>query len=288
MAIPRRRRTMAAMDPLTPHERYFFDLQGYIILRQALSPQQVAACNAVLDVLRGTAVGRWAGRVVAHSYGGAEGLNLQQIYEAGPAFEALIDHPAWIAKVQTLVGGEGTFDWLHGPLFIDECLANIRGPGGAIGLHSGGHDGCVRTQYKVQDGRFHCGQVNVLTALTDIGPGDGGTMVIPGSHKAAFRHPDYARHGYAPGNDRTAEGCAGAIEVHLAAGDALVFVDGISHGSARRVNAGERRVAIYRYGPSWGSWRHPYRPSPDLLARLTPERRRIVQPQDPITTAPGA
>ena len=273
-------------EPLTAHERYFFDLQGFIILRQALLPAQVAACNRGLDSLQHTPVGRWAGRVVAHSYGGAEGLNLQQIYEGGPAFEDLIDHPAWIAKVQTLVGGEGTFDYLHGPLFLDEAFANVRGPGGAIGLHSGGHDGCLRTQYKVQDGRFHCGQVNVLMALTDIGPGDGGTMVIPGSHKAAFRHPDFDRYVYAPGNDRTAEGCAGAIEVFLQAGDALVFVDGISHGSARRANPGDRRVTIYRYGPSWGSWRHPYRPSSELLARLTPARRRMVLPQDPILTQP--
>jgi len=28
------------------------------------------------------------------------------------------------------------------------------------------------------------GTVNVLIAFTDIGPGDGGTMVIPGSHKS--------------------------------------------------------------------------------------------------------
>jgi ectoine hydroxylase-related dioxygenase (phytanoyl-CoA dioxygenase family) len=27
-------------------------------------------------------------------------------------------------------------------------------------------------------------------AFNDVGPGDGATMVIPGSHKANFRHPD--------------------------------------------------------------------------------------------------
>ena len=29
----------------------------------------------------------------------------------------------------------------------------------------------------------------MLLALTDIGPGDGGTMVIPGSHKSNLIHP---------------------------------------------------------------------------------------------------
>jgi len=58
----------------------------------------------------------------------------------------------------------------------------------------------------------------------------------------------------------------------------LLFVDAIAHGSARRTNPGERRVAVYRYGPSWGYFRLPVRPRAGLLARLTPERRCIVMP----------
>ena len=33
------------------------------------------------------------------------------------------------------------------------------------------------------------GQINTLIALTDINQGDGGTMLIPGSHKSNLRHP---------------------------------------------------------------------------------------------------
>ena len=56
---------------------------------------------------------------------------------------------------------------------------------------------------------------------------------------------------------------------------------GMAHGSAERTRPGERRVAIIRYGPKWGSDRYGYQPSPELLARLTPERREIVQPLPP-------
>jgi hypothetical protein len=38
---------------------------------------------------------------------------------------------------------------------------------------------------------------------------------------------------------------------------------------------------IYRYGVSWGNTRHGYRYSEELLARLTPERRKILQPVSP-------
>lgn len=259
-------------------DQYLFDLRGYLILKNALSKTEVAEMNATLDSLSIAEQGGWDGWVHAHSFGGKDGTNYQQIYEAGPAFERLIDHPSWIEKVKTFVGGEGTFDWNHGPLFIDENFANIRGPGEAIGLHSGGHCGTKRTQFRFHNGRFQCGQINILMALNDIGPGDGATMIIPGSHKANFQHPQFEQFRMKQGQLTSLDQVEGAVEVHLEAGDALLFVDAISHGSAERKNPGQRRITVYRYGPSWGFFRHPYRPSPELLERLTPERKQIVWP----------
>lgn len=275
-------------QPPTGMERFLFDLNGFIVVRGAIAPGLVAACNASLDRLQRLRQGDWAGHVHGHTYGGREGLNLQQIYEGGACWEELIDHPACIERVRAFVGGEGTFDYLHGPLFIDECFANIRAEGEAIGIHSGGQEGCSRTRYHVQDGRFHCNQVNVLIAWRDIGPGDGATMVVPASHKANFRHPDFDRCRMRDGAAASAEGVAGAVEVHLRAGDALIFTDAIMHGSAARRNPGQRRISVYRYGVSWGRWRHPYRPSPELLARLPPARRGIVLPEGEVLRPPAA
>lgn len=275
-------------QPPTAMETFLFDLNGFIILRGAIDPDHVAACNASMDRMQHMKKGEWAGHVHGHDYGGREGLNLQQIYEGGECWERLIDHPAYIERVRTFVGGEQTFDYLHGPLFIDECFANIRAEGEAIGIHSGGQEGCSRTRYHVQNQRFHCNQVNVLIAWKDVGPGDGATMVVPASHKSQFEHPDRARCSMKDGQAASAEGVTGAIEVHLKAGDALVFTDSIMHGSAARRNPGQRRISVYRYGVSWGRWRHPYRPSAALLARLDPRRRGIVMPDQAILAPPMA
>jgi hypothetical protein len=256
---------------------YLFDLRGYLHLKGALTQDEVKNLNHCLDAIPPLKPGEWFGYIHAHTYGTNDGVNYQQIYEAGAPFEKLIDHPAWIDHLKLFVGGEGTFDYHHGPLFIDENFASFRAPGEAIGLHSGGHPPIHRNQFRYHNGRFMCGQVNILMALTDIGPGDGGTMLIPGSHKSNFRHPHHDQHRMKPGG-ATVEGIAGAIEVHMQAGDALLFVDGLSHGSARRVREGIRRMVVYRYGPSWGNFRYGYQPSPELLGRLTPERRKIVQP----------
>lgn len=267
------------MDPLQPTEMeiYLFDLRGYVVLKNALSQDEVAALNGSIDSMLPIEHGAWHGHVHAHNFGTRDGLNLQQIYEAGEPWERLIDHPSWIEKVKHFVGGKDSFDWLHGPLFIDECFANVRGPGEAIPIHSGGHENVKRTQYLFRNGVFMCGQVNILMALSPMGPGDGTTMVIPGSHKSNFPHPEFADHAF--GSDQgSGDGMTGAVEVYMDPGDALLFVDAICHGSATRSNAGQRRNAVYRYGPSWGNFRHGYQPSEELLERLTPEQRGIVQP----------
>ena len=262
---------------VTDRDIYFFDLRGYLLLKGALTPEHVAELNEGIDTILPLNHGEWAGYVHGHTFGDNEGTNLQQIYEAGEPFERVIDHPTWINKVKHFVGGEGTFDYKHGSLFIDENFASIRGPGQAIGLHSGGHEGTKRTQFRYYNGRFQCGQINVLIALTEIGPGDGATMVVPGSHKAHFPHPDFDKNRMG-GVTPSVDGVEGAIEVHMEPGDAILFVDALSHGSAERVNPGNRRIMVFRYGPSWGNFRHGYQPSPELLERLTPERRDIVQP----------
>ena len=274
---------------LTDMERYLFDLNGFIVIRNALSAEEVAECNAVLDTMQNSQPGEWHGHVHGHNFTGShEGLNLQQIYEAGPAFERLIDHPSWIEKVTHFIGtDEPNFDGNHGPLFIDENFANIREKGQAIGLHSGGDKRVTRCQFRYHDGRFHCGQVNILMAFNTIGPGDGATMVIPGSHKSNIAHPEYAKAMMKEDEGTSVDGITGAIEVHMQPGDALCFVDAIMHGSAARTNDGQRRIAVYRYGPSWGFFRHPYRPSESLLSRLTPRQRQIVMPHKPAQSPPA-
>lgn len=268
----------------TPLDDYLFDLRGYLVLEQAIDPDHLGALNACIDRIPPLESNQWYGyvhrqRQDEEDHASKFGINLQQIYEGGEPFERLIDHPRWIELVKRYVGGEGTFDVYQGPVFIDEAFVNLRGPGQAINLHSGGHDGVKRTQYRYYNGRFQCCQINILMALTDMNPGDGATVVIPGSHKSNLPHPHYATQQW---GKQSADNIEGAIEVNLKAGDVLLFVDALAHGSAERSNPGQRRICVYRYGPAWGNYRFGYYPSETLLARLTPLRRKIIRPLEPI------
>ena len=256
---------------------YLFDLRGYLVLENAVAPDLLADLNAAFDAFPPLGQRDWWGNVQRKDDNGAAGVELQNIVEGGDPFERLIDHPAWIDRMRHYCGDEGFYTQ---GLFIDECFASIRRTGGFFPVHSGGYQGSTRGAFRFKDGKFRCGQVNVLLALTDVGPGDGGTMVVPGSHKSNFPLPE-SRYLDEAGRPVPMDATAGAIEVHLRKGDALLFCDGLSHGASPRTNPGERRVVIYRYGVSWGSTRYGYAYSPELLDRLTPERRAILQPIPP-------
>ncbi len=254
---------------------YLFDLRGYAILKQAIDPAHLAELNAAFDKFPELPFMGWWGNVQRLDNNGQAGTELQNIVEAGAPFEKLIDNPAWFERLHRYCGEKDTY--VDG-LFIDECFASVRRTGGFFTIHSGGQEGIVRNQFRFINGKFRCGQVNILMALTDIGPGDGGTLVVPGSHKTSFI-PDEVRELYRDKQNYTQGRLPeGAIEVNLKAGDALMFVDAVMHGATERTNPGERRVVIYRYGPSWGRTRHGFEYSDELLARLTPERRKVLQP----------
>ena len=252
---------------------YLFDLRGYVILKNAVDSQHLAELNKAFDQFPDLPYMGWWGNVQRLDNIGVAGLELQNIVEAGEPFEKLIDHPSWLDRLHRYCGEKGTY--VDG-LFIDECFASVRRTGGFFPIHSGGHEGIVRNQYRFINGLFRCGQVNILLALTDIGPGDGGTLVVPGSHKTSFV-PDEVHQLYQDRKNYVTLP-EGAVEVHLNAGDALLFVDALMHGATERTNPGERRAVIYRYGPIWGRTRHGFEYSEELLARLTPARRKILQP----------
>lgn len=262
---------------LTPQEKdYLFDLQGYRVIDQALTPVQVAKINEWIDRQPQVPAGSWLGHVEVHSYQGNDGVNYQNVIEGGKVFEELIDSPAWIEEVRRYVEGDNP------GLSINEAFLNVRGQGGFIGVHSGGHVASFIQSVRHLTGKWMVGQVNILMALNDIGPGDGATVVIPGSHKSHEIHPLLASGGHvAYRNDVAASEAMGATEVHLKAGQAIMFTDAITHGSSPRVNPGQRRIMVYRYSPSSLIPRFNYIPSDELLARLTPVQKAMVQPVPP-------
>ena len=251
---------------------YLFDVRGYHILRGALSQEQLSAINDFVDShdIDSLQPGQWIGDIEVHTYGSKDGVNFQNILEGGPVFEQLIDHPAWFGHIEKYIKCR------EQDIRIDECFLNVRRSGGFIPIHSGGGTPRLTKIFRWHNGDWAVSQINILMALTDVGPGDGATTIVPGSHKAYQDHPNRDWKGGVGG-----DAAVGMEEVHLNAGDALMFTDALAHGSTPRTNPGERRVLIYRYTPHLLASRFNHVPTPELLARLTPRQRQIVQPVAP-------
>ena len=218
---------------------------------------------------------QWIGHIETHTYSGADGTNFQNIIAAGGAFERMIDNPSWIDLIRTFINPVSG-------LSIHENLLSVRGKGGYIGIHSGGHVPLSYMTFKQEvTGEWMVGQINCITALNDIGPGDGCTTIIPGSHKCGTIHPSMRDGNGIYYSDQAAGNHAGMVELYLNKGDTLIFTDKITHGSTERINEGNRRITLYRYSPRFVSTRFNYELSDELLERLTPERKEILQPIPP-------
>jgi ectoine hydroxylase len=82
---------IARPGPLTEQERFLFDVTGYLVIPDALTPAEVEAC---LEAARR-----------AHApYPANEWRQLGAVYEQEPAMEPLIDHPSVFPKVRALLG----------------------------------------------------------------------------------------------------------------------------------------------------------------------------------------
>lgn len=260
---------------------YLFDIYGYRLLRNVVSADQLARINAWVDRQDRDNLdsGDWVGDCEVHTYGSKDGVNFQNAVAADePAFQELIDNPKWVDQCRRYIATDA--HWLS----IDESFLNVRQGGGFIPTHSGGHSVRFTGLFNWHNGKWAVGQINILMALTDIGPGDGGTSLIPASHKSKMEHPAVTELGgqdKAWGAQLNGESTAGMCEVNMKAGDAVMFSDGLCHGSVPRTNPGERRIMVYRYSPHLLANRMGYIPSEEFLAKLTDRQRDIIQPITP-------
>ena len=81
------------------------------------------------------------------------------------------------------------------------------------------------------------------------------------------------------------DGMPGAVEVPCDAGDALVLCEAAVHGSLVRTLPGSRRFVLLRYGLAENG---AYTPSPEMLARLGPEARALVDSEPELPDEPGS
>jgi ectoine hydroxylase-related dioxygenase (phytanoyl-CoA dioxygenase family) len=231
-------------------ERYLFDLNGYLIIRNVLTPDQIAAANAAIDAHISEAIPRsdpTLRNAIEGSpmYGtGPPRLDLGGIFEWGAeeseVFKSILAHPRLVPLFHGLLGKGYRLD--HIPF----VLMNNKG-GEGFQLHGGTVD-CVSGEYNhnlaytCHNGNIRSSLLGCNVMLVDHNPGDGGFCVVPGSHKSNFKMPEgmvdgilYSEYIQQPATK---------------AGDVVLFSEGTVHGAMGWQADVQRRCALYRFAPA--------------------------------------
>lgn len=249
------------MDDL---ERYHFDLNGYLLVKNLLSPAEVAQALSGADALEQ----RFAASVNAEpkykslqykmdyhydeelgtsSYeanhgGGGPQYVVDDFLNADAAFDLFVGHARTLEYVRELA---------EAPFKIVSSELRYRHKGNITGTHMGGPMDWRNRYTFVPDSvpqaegsthrYFDLLFVRILYALHDLPVENGPLCVVPGSHKSNFKSPY--------GNDPAEE--PGMVPLPMRAGDAIFFTENVRHGGFPNTLDRVRKTVHLCYAPAW-------------------------------------
>ena len=262
---------------MTAEERYLFDLQGYLLVRQALSVEMLGRLNTTINEMESLtdaeveAMGIPRRPTESDTYARA-GISSDSlgdytcdILKYGAVFEELIDWQPILSRVDEMI--EDSYR-------LDAAILMSRHQGGAFRFHHGYAELLPYSEYVCSDANFSCVSVKISYALTDVGVEDGCFAVIPGSHKSNFQNPLV---GQIPDPDHPL-----ARPIPSRAGDAIIFSEDLSHGAVHNRGCRTRRTLFYSYAPAFHcSWDGMAETASGFQERAPSRRRELTRVSTP-------
>ena len=254
-------------------QQYLFDLQGYLVIHDALGAAEVAELNRLIDAQRlpspresirfGSAAGK---------HGPDHGF-----LNWGEPFCRLLDHEAILPILRFRLGDYFRLDRLYGiRMHKGQTMGAMHADYGASAPNSFTTPG---ERFHFAPNRIYEGFTVAAWNLTDCGPTSGGFWCIPGSHKSNFKLP--RRIHEAP------EKAACVVIPEIPAGSVVLFSEAVMHGTAPWRADHERRTLLYKYCVSYMAWSRARVLSPPDVT-LTPRQQALLtEPADPHTFVPS-
>ena len=252
-------------------EFYFWDLCGHLVLRNVMSPEDLALANAAID--------RFADRIVvgkelargSKSLAGTGRPTMAGLLELPDPycepFRKMIAHPAVVHRLNWMGASGFRCD---GPT----AFCAVKGTSGHA-LHDANEPLVPSRSYVFQNGRSYCEAVTVTWQLQDVNEEDGGFACVPGSHKAQYRMP--------PGVQSYDDAMGLVVHPVMKAGDVLFFMDGAqTHGTLAWKSEIARRAILIKYSSrnfnrSNGEMVHPEARWGSLLEGMTDAQLAVMR-----------
>ncbi len=250
-------------------QQYLFDVQGYLVLEDILSREEIATFNRILDEQELPAAGQ------TQRFGSAPGGS--GFLAWGSPFCGLLDHPRIMPILRFRLGDCFRLDRIYG-MYMHEGMSRgrLHADYGASAWTSSARPG---EYYPFRDDQIYNGFVVVAWNLSDTGPGLGGFCCIPGSHKSNYKLPQQI--------DEAPEQAACVVMPSAPAGSAILFSEALTHGTAAWQAKHERRSLLYKYCVSHMAWTSQ-RVRPPANMELTPRQQILFrEPANPYTHFPS-
>lgn len=219
--------------PLSLRELFEFDLAGYTILRDFLPPEKVRRMNGIID--------RHLGSKMPMKF---------PFLPLDPVFLDVMSDQRVMEICHFLLGKGFRLDHSFGIQFPPASPGRTTG---SENLHAGPYASQGVFRYAWHGDRPQCGLVVFIYFLEPVENGDGGLVLIPGSHKTnlSLAGRDLRRH--------ILNGDLDAWWLHnpaMSAGDLLIFNEAVIHGTKGWTRQDRRRRNLhYCYSPSYQAQR---------------------------------
>ena len=252
---------------MTPEQRYFFDATGFLHLEKVLEGGELQKVQDAVERYVRTPADELPPGFAARNGGYSHGFAFDK------HLEALTVHPRVWPIVKELTGDKPRF--ASGTLSI-----NTHERKSVVPLHCARDSWGPQTpRYSCENGRIYCDYFIAFYYLTDVYPGDGGLVVVPGSHKCGLPCPEGffvpEREGIDP------DPHPALLNITPKAGDVVIISELLTHGVLIwKPEDRDRRFLGLRYVPQFiGSTDEnlPF-PFPDeIFERLSPETRELIE-----------
>ena len=241
--------------PMSEEQKYLFDLKGWITLPGLLDSKTVDRVRQhQMDFLYQR-----------------DSLPLEERDNHGGDSQILLDHPAVVGILNEIIS--------HQALASEDCYGfrfdhtytshrkaghdnfNPHGGGGLFNFSGNSHT------YQMQKGQIHAGLIRVVWELNEVELGDGGTLFLSGSHKAAFPRPESL-------SNRESS----LWETYACpAGSAVIFTEALCHTGTRWTNTDRDRLSLFTcYNTVNAKWGKGCPPS-EVILSLPPKRQTLFR-----------
>ena len=227
---------------MTEEEIFEFDLNGLIIYRDLIPPEDISKMNSLINADQGN-----------------EFPQSFSFLHLDPIFMNLMANPKTLDVIRSIIGDWMRLDHTYGLQMKhdSEVRENLHG---GLRADQGEH------QYQWAHNRMWNGLIVVMYPLEDVKPEDGGFISVLGSHKSNVNN-------YTPAVD--------SHLVHnpsLNAGDMLIFTEALVHGTRAWKSQSKRRALLYKYSPGYSAWGPSDSLSPFLELAQNDLQRDLLRP----------